>query len=89
MIIKCFVAQIPDLESLFTAGCSGFAENYMQWPLDLILGGIQRRSDGNVTGYSEIVFCLFVFGLFLDACCYQGSSQLLKVGLTELKLFCV
>lgn len=25
-----------------TNGCTGFAENYMQWPEDLIIGGVQR-----------------------------------------------
>lgn len=28
-----------------SGGCRGFAQNYMQWPEDLIVGGVERQAD--------------------------------------------
>lgn len=32
-----------DFSQEFTGGCAGFAQNFMHWPEDLIIGGIHRE----------------------------------------------
>uniref|UniRef100_H2Z0N5 SSD domain-containing protein n=1 Tax=Ciona savignyi TaxID=51511 RepID=H2Z0N5_CIOSA len=40
--------EIPDVKTILKAGCSGFASKVMQWPLDLIVGGVQKNTSGYI-----------------------------------------
>nr|XP_009858682.2 protein patched homolog 1 isoform X1 [Ciona intestinalis] len=40
--------ELPDVKSILKAGCSGFATKVMQWPLDLIVGGIKYNGTGAI-----------------------------------------
>ncbi|XP_023228642.1 protein patched-like [Centruroides sculpturatus] len=40
--------QIPDIGGELTGGCYGFATRYMQWPENLIVGGITRNRTGHI-----------------------------------------
>uniref|UniRef100_A0A1I7XEC2 SSD domain-containing protein n=1 Tax=Heterorhabditis bacteriophora TaxID=37862 RepID=A0A1I7XEC2_HETBA len=35
--------RYPDYGEIMTGGCKGFGRNIMEWPEDLIIGGIERR----------------------------------------------
>ncbi|XP_072172750.1 protein patched homolog 1-like [Diadema setosum] len=38
--------EIPDIASQLTGGCAGFASRYMQWPEELIVGGVTKNESG-------------------------------------------
>jgi len=38
-------AARADVEARLSAGCRGFAERFMRWPDDLIVGGVRRQGD--------------------------------------------
>ena len=38
----------PDVGSILTGGCYGYAANYMHWPEELIVGGVQRNRSGHL-----------------------------------------
>ncbi|XP_075166747.1 protein patched [Haematobia irritans] len=38
----------PDVGSILTGGCYGFAAQYMHWPEELIVGGVQRNRTGHL-----------------------------------------
>ncbi|XP_039274094.2 protein patched homolog 1-like [Styela clava] len=44
-----YTKELPDVKSLINAGCEGYATKFMKWPNDLIVGGIERDEDGNIT----------------------------------------
>lgn len=35
----------PDYGKTMTGGCKGFGKNIMEWPEDLIIGGIKRQAE--------------------------------------------
>ncbi|KAL8598952.1 hypothetical protein ACOMHN_006762 [Nucella lapillus] len=41
--------QLPDLGGLLTGGCSGFSSKYMQWPEDLLFGGLMKNKTGHIS----------------------------------------
>ncbi|CAN7942113.1 unnamed protein product [Ixodes hexagonus] len=38
----------PDIGAELTGGCYGFATNFMHWPEDLIVGGVQKNRSGHI-----------------------------------------
>uniref|UniRef100_A0A915LIH7 SSD domain-containing protein n=1 Tax=Meloidogyne javanica TaxID=6303 RepID=A0A915LIH7_MELJA len=43
---KLILPQYPNYGEQLTGGCKGFGKNIMHWPEDLIVGGIERDSNG-------------------------------------------
>ncbi|KAK7490526.1 hypothetical protein BaRGS_00018312 [Batillaria attramentaria] len=41
--------QLPDLGAMFTNGCSGFSTKYMNWPEDLLFGGVMKNKTGHIS----------------------------------------
>ncbi|XP_076440508.1 protein patched homolog 1-like isoform X2 [Babylonia areolata] len=41
--------QVPDLGGILTGGCSGFSSKYMQWPEDLLFGGLMKNKTGHIS----------------------------------------
>ncbi|XP_037941550.1 protein patched-like [Teleopsis dalmanni] len=40
--------QPPDVGSILTGGCYGYAAKYMHWPEELIVGGVERNRSGHL-----------------------------------------
>eukprot|EP00057_Strongylocentrotus_purpuratus_P022786 XP_011677260.1 PREDICTED: protein patched homolog 1 isoform X1 [Strongylocentrotus purpuratus] len=40
--------EIPNIAAQLTGGCAGFASRYMQWPEELLLGGVSKNQSGTV-----------------------------------------
>ena len=47
-VIVLFPRQVPDFGAELTGGCTGFATKYMQWPEDLIVGGVHKNKTGHI-----------------------------------------
>nr|XP_006822692.1 PREDICTED: protein patched homolog 1 [Saccoglossus kowalevskii] len=43
-----YTGQVPDITAELTGGCSGYASKYMEWPEELIVGGVQKNHSGNI-----------------------------------------
>ncbi|KAK7100530.1 hypothetical protein V1264_023464 [Littorina saxatilis] len=41
--------QLPDLGGTLTNGCTGFSSKYMQWPEDLLFGGVMKNKTGHIS----------------------------------------
>ncbi|KRX40231.1 Protein patched -like protein 1 [Trichinella murrelli] len=39
-------AAFTNYSTIMTGGCRGYAENFMKWPEDLIIGGITKKDEG-------------------------------------------
>jgi len=39
----------PDYSKVMKGGCQGFAKNVLNWPKDMIMGGVKTNSDGSIT----------------------------------------
>ncbi|XP_078574684.1 protein patched homolog 1-like isoform X1 [Branchiostoma floridae x Branchiostoma japonicum] len=44
-----YTKEVPDFNSELTGGCAGFATKYMQWPEELIVGGLKKNQSGQIT----------------------------------------
>ncbi|XP_071952262.1 protein patched homolog 1-like [Antedon mediterranea] len=52
--------EIPNFPSLMTGGCSGYAKEYMDWPEELIMGGIKKNESDHIISAEalETIFLL-------------------------------
>lgn len=44
----------PDIGAVLTGGCSSYAANYMHWPEELMVGGVQRNQSGHLKRASAL-----------------------------------
>ena len=45
---KSNMPQYPDYGKVMKNGCQGFARNVLNWPKDMILGGVRETEDGSI-----------------------------------------
>ncbi|KHJ88411.1 hypothetical protein OESDEN_11796 [Oesophagostomum dentatum] len=66
--------QTPDFKKVMTGGCKGFGKTIMEWPEDLIIGGIKR--EGGKLKSAEALQSVFLvaspFDVFLR---YKGEKK--------------
>ncbi|CAK8675849.1 unnamed protein product [Clavelina lepadiformis] len=67
----------PDVKSILSQGCSGFATNLMQWPIDLIVGDIKRDSSSTITNARGLET---LFRLMSAQNMYQFHKNTVKTG---------
>lgn len=46
--LQIYQLQVPDVGSVLTGGCNGFAANYMEWQEELIVGGVVKNRTGTI-----------------------------------------
>ena len=49
-----FLLQKPDIGVELTGGCRGYATKLMEWPEELIVGGVKKNKSGTIRRYTGI-----------------------------------
>ena len=50
---NAFVLQKPDIGVELTGGCRGYATKLMEWPEELIVGGVKKNKSGTIRRYRD------------------------------------
>lgn len=51
-MMNAFVLQKPDVGVELTGGCHGYATKFMDWPEELIVGGVKKNESGTIRRYT-------------------------------------